>query len=67
MVDTYFESYKVNHIGDLLTEATSPYDEIICELLEITDDEYQDMIEKACSMGQKKYFKQVLKDMERSI
>ena len=67
MVDTYFESYKINHIGDLITEVTSLYDEIICELLNITDDEYQDMIQKACDMGQKKYFKQVLKDIERSM
>lgn len=60
LVDTYFESFKVDHIGDLITEITSPYDEIICELLEINDDEYQDMIAKACDMGQHKYFKKVL-------
>lgn len=67
LVNTYYESYCINHIGDLLTEVTSPYDELICELLNIDDDEYQEMIKEACSLGQKKYFKKVLRDMERYV
>ena len=65
LVDNYYESFLVGHIADIVTESSGPYDEFICELLNISDDEFEIMMDEAYELAQNRYFDYIAKDMKR--
>lgn len=66
LVDNYYESFLVGHIANIVTETSGPYDKFICELLNISDNEFISMTDKAYEIAQNRYFDYIAQDMKRS-
>ena len=60
LVDNYYEAFLVGHIPDIVTESSGPY----CELLGISDDEFEIMRDEAYKLARNRYFDYVAKDMK---
>ena len=66
IVNSYQDSFQIGDLGDVVTEATGPYDNFICELLNISDEEYERMIDEAYDIAYNSYYEDMLKKFKKA-
>ena len=68
LVNTYYEGYKISSCGldELLHEVTEPFSDIICELLNISDEEYWKILNDAHTIAKSWRYNDMMAELRRA-
>ena len=64
MVMNFYSSYNLGDLGEIILEATSPYEELLCEIIGIDEDEYDQMINEALEISRQLHYGDMLKQLK---
>lgn len=68
LVNSYYEGHKIDSCGldELLYDVTEPFSDIICELLNISDEEYWKMLDEALTIADSWKYNDMMAELRRA-
>lgn len=68
LVNTYYEGHKIDSCGldELLYDVTEPFSDIICELLNISDEEYWKMLDEAHTIANSWKYNDMMAELRKA-